>query len=50
MRVHQPKHVDSITVIALILMAISGAMAVQRYLTTEQFGMAPDIQFANVRY
>ena len=48
MRGQQPKYVDSITVIALVLMAVSGAMAIRRYY------MAPeptsDLQFEVVRY
>jgi hypothetical protein len=50
MRKHQPKFVDTITLIALALMVLSGAMALQRVLTPEQAGMAPDIQFTTVRY
>jgi hypothetical protein len=38
MREHQPKCVDTITLIALVLMLLSGAMAVQRFLTAEQPG------------
>jgi hypothetical protein len=49
MREHKPKYVDTITLIALMLMLLSGAMAVQRFLTVEQPGMAPDIQFATLR-
>jgi hypothetical protein len=44
MREHQPKYVDTITLIALVLMLLSGAMAVQRFLTAEQPGLAPDLQ------
>jgi hypothetical protein len=47
MRGYQPKHFDSITVVALVLMAISGAMAFQRYMAPEP---AADIQFQTVRY
>ena len=47
MREHQPKYVDTITLIALVLMLLSGAMAVQRFLTTEQPRLAPDVQFAH---
>ena len=43
------RYVDAITLIALVLMVLSGTMALQRVLT-EQPGMAPDIHFANVRY
>ena len=50
MREHLPKHVDAVTVVALVLMAISGAMALQRILTTEQPGMAADIHLQTVRY
>ena len=50
MRERQPKYVDTFTLIALALMLLSGAMAVQRYLTAEQPGMAPDVQFATLRY
>jgi hypothetical protein len=49
MRERQPKYVDTITLIALVLMLLSGAMAVQRFLTAEQPGLAPDVQLA-VRY
>ena len=49
MREHQPKYIDTITLIALVLMLLSGAMAVQRFLTAEQPGMAPDVQFATLR-
>jgi hypothetical protein len=50
MREHQPKYVDTITLVALVLMLLSGAMAVQRFLTAEQPGLAPDLQFATRRY
>jgi hypothetical protein len=50
MREHLPKHVDAITVVAFLLMAISGTMAVRRFLTTEQPGMAADIQLTTARY
>ena len=46
MREHQPKYVDTITLIALVLMLLSGAMAVQRFLTAEQPRLAPDVQLA----
>jgi hypothetical protein len=49
MHEHQPKYFDTITLIALVLMLLSGAMAVQRFLTAEQPGMAPDVQFATLR-
>jgi hypothetical protein len=49
MREHQPKYVDAITLIALVLMLLSGAMALQRLLTIEQPGLAPDVQFATLR-
>lgn len=49
MQEHQPKYVDMITLIALVLMLLSGAMAVQRYLTAEQPGLAPNVQFATLR-
>ena len=49
MREHQPKCVDTITLIALVLMLLSGAMAVQRFLTAEQPGLALDVQFATLR-
>jgi hypothetical protein len=47
MREHLPKHIDSITVVALCLMAVSGAMALQHYLAPEP---AAEIQFEVVRY
>ncbi len=47
MRGRLPNHVDTITVIALALMALSGAMAIQRYLTPEP---SAEIQFQVVRY
>lgn len=50
MREHLPRHIDAITVVALLLMGLSGAMALQRFLTTEQPSMAPDIQLRTVRY
>ena len=49
MREHLPRHIDAITVVALLLMALSGAMALGRYWTSEQPGMAADTQFATVR-
>ena len=49
MREHLQKHIDLITIAAVLLMVISGAMAVQRLLTTEQPGMAADTQFTTVR-
>jgi hypothetical protein len=49
MNEHQPKHVDTVTLIALAMMLLSGAMAVHRSLTAEQPGMAPDVQFATLR-
>ena len=49
MRERQPKYLDTITLVALMLMLLSGAMAVQRYLTAEQPGLAPDVQFATLR-
>jgi hypothetical protein len=49
MREHQPKYVDTITLIALVLMLLSGAMAIQGYLTAEPPGLAPDVQFATLR-
>lgn len=49
MREHLPKHIDLITIAAVLLIVISGAMAVQRLLTTEQPGMATDTQFTTVR-
>jgi hypothetical protein len=49
MHEHQPKYVDTITLIALMLMLLSGAMAVQRYLSAEQPGLAPDVQSATLR-
>jgi hypothetical protein len=49
MHEHQPKYVDTITLIALMLMLLSGAMAVQRYLTAEQPGLAPNAQFSTLR-
>jgi hypothetical protein len=49
MQEHQSKYVDTITLIALVLMLFSGAMAVQRYLTAEQPGLAPNVQFATLR-
>ena len=48
MRERKPKYVDTITLIALMLMLLSGAMAVQR-LTVEQPGLAPDVQLAAFR-
>ena len=50
MREHQPKYIDTITLIALVLMAFTGAMALQRFLATERPGMAPDTQFTTLRY
>jgi hypothetical protein len=50
MREYQPKYIDTITLIALVLMLFSGAMALHRYLTAEQPGLAPDVQFATVRH
>ncbi len=47
MREHLPKHIDSITVVALFLMAVSGAMALRHYLAPEP---AAEIQFEIVRY
>jgi hypothetical protein len=47
MREHLPKHFDSITIVALCLMAVSGAMALQHYLAPEP---AAEIQFEVVRY
>jgi hypothetical protein len=49
MHEHQPKYADTITLIALVLMLFSGAMALHRCLTAEQPGMAPYVQLANVR-
>ena len=49
MREQEPKYVDTITLIALVLMLLSGATAVQRFLTAEQPGLAPDVQFATRR-
>jgi len=50
MREHQPKYVEQSTLIALVLMLLSGGLAVQRFLTAEQPGLAPDVhsrRFAN---
>jgi hypothetical protein len=47
MREHLPKHIDSITIVAICLMAVSGAMALQHYLAPEP---AAEIQFEVVRY
>ena len=47
MREHLPWHIDSITVLALFLMAVSGAMSLQHYLAPEP---AAEIQFEVVRY
>ena len=49
MRERQPKNLDTITLVALMLMLLSGAMAVQRSLTAEQPGLAPEVQFATLR-
>jgi hypothetical protein len=46
---HQPKYIDRVTLIALVMMLFSGAMAIHRSLTAEQPGMAPDVQFAALR-
>jgi hypothetical protein len=40
-----PKHVDFITAIAAVMMAVTGVMALQRYLTAEP---APEIQLQTV--
>jgi hypothetical protein len=40
-------HFDSITVIALVLMTISGAIAIQRYMAEEPIA---DIRLETVRY
>jgi hypothetical protein len=47
MRGHQLKYVDSITMIALVLVAASGAMAIQRHMTPEPIA---ELQFGTVRY
>jgi hypothetical protein len=47
MRGHQPRYVDSITIIALVLMAVSGAMAIGRYMAPQPMA---DLQFETVRY
>jgi hypothetical protein len=44
---HQPKYIDSITMIALVLMVLSGAMALQHYMTSEP---AAEVRFQTVRY
>jgi hypothetical protein len=49
MHERRPKFVDAITLVAFALMLLSGAMALQRFLTAEQPGMAPDVQFATLR-
>jgi hypothetical protein len=48
MRENEPKYVDTITLVALVLMLFSGAMSVHAYLTAEQPGMAPKVQLATV--
>jgi hypothetical protein len=48
-RAMKSAYVDTITLIALVLMLLSGVMAVQRYLTAEQPGLAPNLQLSIVR-
>jgi len=47
MREHLPKHVDFITAIAVVMMAVSGAMALERYFMAEP---AAEIQLQTVRH
>jgi hypothetical protein len=48
MRTDKSHYVDSVLVVALVLLALSGAMAINRFLTSDP--TAEVIQFQTVRY